>query len=1188
MTPDARWLAVLAAALAPVAAAQLPSGGSTDCATILGEPSSLHIFQMTPNCVINWESFDIGDGFAVFFDQESSWRLLNRVTGEQFSTIAGLLRADGTVYIVNPAGIFFTGTAVVDVGGIYAAAGAISDEDFMAGVDRFTGLAGEVINEGQLFGQAVHLIGQRIVNDGAITAAGGVVTLLAGENEVLIGEQDGHILVRIDGVDLTGDLSVSPGNVSPVLTGDAAVENMGTIDASGGRAILGAGDLVSLAIRNTGLIDTSGGSVQMAALGGTVVHGGEITTGELAMTGDVLFLDADVHADDARFNDPVVIGSDVLVSGAQDAEADSVLFASTVDGHVGELNRLDVDSTQTTFAGGVGGLAPLLGLDVSGDAAVGGNVSALDGVSFGGDVVMTGGGNQTIDAGVGTLHAGGSVTKSVGGSLTLRSAEALDLEGDVTVDTASGDLVLTAPSIEAGGDLTSASGDVSVNGPAVIAGSVTAGLDARFTTDVEVGGDVKAGDDAFFFGDASVGGDVTVGDEAQFFGSAQVGGDVTAGDDATFFDEAEVGGSVSAVDTVQFFAVAIVVGDVTAGNDALFLAGAEVGGDVAVGDDLTFFGDALVGGDVTAGDDALFLGRAQIGGSVDVVDDVDFFGEAIVGLDVVAGDDVTFFDDAVVGRHVFAGDDAAFGGTAEVGGTVDVDGDAEFSGRAEIGGSVIAGDDARFFADAVVEGSVTAVDNAEFSGRAEIGGSVSAGGDASFFAEAQIGGGVTAGDDAEFFGTAVVGGDVIAGDDVEFEAHATLGGDVIAADAVRINSTATFNGTGDRQDQLIEAGGTLRLKDAIAKTTSGSLTLVSSEPMVLNGSSIEALDDILINPQGRSDVPTTATIEANDDLAIVSHRGDVLFGPNEKLTVLGDLLISAVRATLGDLSTLGDMIVMAQEIFLLARAPGEVLTFDGRLLSDTGVDFVAGGRFFFSVAPTMDGPGAAPLFASANADADALATLGAFRLRVISPFFAGMFKRGGTFLDLRADGPTLSQLAEALADDPRGPDVGNVTEPLPLSESELARLVALGIRVRPVGAAESGGGGGHLYYDAPREAADPVRTVSIGRLHPDAIRDLLDRHDALRGPVREDLAAAWEEYAASSGAPNGSGFRAYLESSTDRADALAYLDRLRAVLDQLALSGLSPSEFGRAARAILDPYTPPAMERGQLREALGD
>ena len=88
--------------------------------------------------------------------------VLNRITGADPSRIDGTLLANGRVYIVNPAGVFFGNGALVDVGQIYAAAGQIANEDFLNGIDHFTDLTGSVINDGAIIAEAVHLIGSQV------------------------------------------------------------------------------------------------------------------------------------------------------------------------------------------------------------------------------------------------------------------------------------------------------------------------------------------------------------------------------------------------------------------------------------------------------------------------------------------------------------------------------------------------------------------------------------------------------------------------------------------------------------------------------------------------------------------------------------------------------------------------------------------------------------------------------------------------------------------------------------------------------------------------------------------------------------------------------------------------------------------------------------------------------------------
>ncbi len=1161
--PGPRAAAVVVTGLLCVTggAQDLPTGGTSDCATFTPGGTVLQVSQMTPHCVIDWASFDIGVGFTVAFDQQGTWRVLNRVGGDQFSTIAGTLSADGTVYITNPAGIYFANGAVVDVGGIYAAAGSMTDEDFLGGVDRFIALGGDVVNETALLGEVVHLIGRRVVNDGTISTGGGAVTMLAADNEVLLSEAGGRIMVRIDGVDLDPELGVSPGGVPPTLTGPAGVENAGAISAAAGQVVLGAGDLYSLAIRNTGTISAPGGETQLAALGGTVLQeGASLVADDLSLTGDVLFLDGDLNANNARLNDPVVVGSNVQIEGETTGTgAAGVVFASTVDSQIGENNDLDIDAAQATLVGDVGSSRRLGRLDLSDQAEIAGDVRTEGDLAFGGDTTFTGAGNQVMDSDEGMLSSRAALTKTETGNLTLTGEAMVDLDGDVAVIGDEGNLVINGGFVDAVGNLSSANGRVTINGPSRVEGTVSAGLDARFNADTEVIGTVSAGLDAEFFADATVTGSVTAGDDVVFLGEADLTGDVAA-----------VGGDV------DFAGPAVITGTVSAGEDVAFLMDATIQGTVSADQDIDFLGaDTMITGTVSAGEDAEFAGPAVIFGSVAAVEDIEFFDRASVFGTLSAGEDVEFNGpDTTVAGSISAGDDVVFAGPGTaVFGDVSTDfGDVEFVGP-----------------DTSVIGDVSAGDDVEFIG-----------------SNTTVVGTVASGDDVEVCGagTTLIG-DVVAGDDVEVEAAVTISGDVTAVDDVRLNGALVLDG----DDQRVEAADVLRATAAIDKTTPGALTLVAGSTLVLNGTLVRALDDLRLNPAGRTGVPDTATMTANRDLAIVSRDGDVVMGPNEKLTVLGTLTIDAAkRVTAGDLNTLGDMIITAQEIVLRTRAAGLVRDASGALVGDAGLDFTAGGRFLFSVAPFIEGGGPMPRFGSALLGGDGLGTLSDFRVMVLFPFGAELFRFKGTFLDLIALGGTTDELAEALGGSPRRPDPGAVAEAVVLSPTESAETPELGIGVRPLRPDETRGAlvGRYLYNDALSQWGQVRlgRDVAVNRLSRVAVMEARRRFESFfvkelrdettgesvredRTPeVRASLAADWQAYVAAVDTPDGVGFRRFLESEPGRQASLGALEALREVLAWIHVSGLSAAELATSRRSVLDPCTPDGMSRRQFEQAV--
>src|SRR4051794_34051478 len=124
--------------------------------------------QASDRTVINYSRFDILPGTSVIFQQPSaSSRVLNRINSAQPTRIDGALSANGTVYLVNPAGVMFGPGSAVNVPKLYAAAGNLTDSNFLNNVDRFT-LGGPVVNRGSVNGEVIALLGKTVDNYGAI------------------------------------------------------------------------------------------------------------------------------------------------------------------------------------------------------------------------------------------------------------------------------------------------------------------------------------------------------------------------------------------------------------------------------------------------------------------------------------------------------------------------------------------------------------------------------------------------------------------------------------------------------------------------------------------------------------------------------------------------------------------------------------------------------------------------------------------------------------------------------------------------------------------------------------------------------------------------------------------------------------------------------------------------------------
>ncbi len=188
------------------------------------------------NAIIDYASFNVGVGESVNFIQPGAdARVLNRIHDSMPSQINGTITANGIVYLVNPSGVIFGPNAVVDAAAIFAAAGSISDSDFLSGLSKFDNLTGPVHNHGTIHAQTLAaLLGHEVINTGTISVPNGTAILASGSS-VYIGSPLGGVMVQLQ--------------VTPRTDNDGGVAQEGTVIAQ--ELSLVSGDMFALAI--TGL-----------------------------------------------------------------------------------------------------------------------------------------------------------------------------------------------------------------------------------------------------------------------------------------------------------------------------------------------------------------------------------------------------------------------------------------------------------------------------------------------------------------------------------------------------------------------------------------------------------------------------------------------------------------------------------------------------------------------------------------------------------------------------------------------------------------------------------------------------------------------------------------------------------------------------------------------------------------------
>jgi filamentous hemagglutinin family protein len=262
-------------AQSPPAPTQLPEGGKVvgGSAAISSTGNNLTVQQSSQRAAIDWNTFNVGSGAQVNFNQPSAAAVtLNRVLDNNPSQIMGRINAPGQVFIVNPNGVLFGATSQVDVGGLLVTTHGISNADFMAGKSSFegNGKSGSIVNLGSLqaaLGGYIALLAPQVRNEGVIIAREGTIAMAAGNKTTLV----------FSGQSLTA-LEIDEGVM------DALVENKHLVKADGGLVVMtarSASVLMGSVVRNSGTVQAQ----TIANKGGRIMLMGDMTSGTTEVGG---------------------------------------------------------------------------------------------------------------------------------------------------------------------------------------------------------------------------------------------------------------------------------------------------------------------------------------------------------------------------------------------------------------------------------------------------------------------------------------------------------------------------------------------------------------------------------------------------------------------------------------------------------------------------------------------------------------------------------------------------------------------------------------------------------------------------------------------------------------------------------------------------------------------------------------
>ena len=270
--------------------AQVVSGGVTIDQSLLNQTQ---INQSTQKAIVNWNSFSIGADHSVQFNLPNQSAIsLNRVIGDQASSILGSLSSNGQVWLLNPNGVLIGAGGTVNAQGFLASTRALSDESFLL-QDRFYQFSGAS--------------GASVTNNGVITANGSGYAVLSGQtvqnqNQGLVQARLGKVVLagaESFTVDVMGDrlLSFQVATGTPVeqLGQLLSVENQGSLLADGGHVLLSAQSVSNvvqgvvnvggLTQANTVAFEEGGMVLGYDKSGYVEINGGELST--VNLTGQI-------------------------------------------------------------------------------------------------------------------------------------------------------------------------------------------------------------------------------------------------------------------------------------------------------------------------------------------------------------------------------------------------------------------------------------------------------------------------------------------------------------------------------------------------------------------------------------------------------------------------------------------------------------------------------------------------------------------------------------------------------------------------------------------------------------------------------------------------------------------------------------------------------------------------------------
>ncbi len=259
--------------------------------------TTVTVEQTSQRAIMTWQQYNIGKNTTLYYDQTggnsangNSWVALNRIdaTGSP-SQILGSIKADGTVLIINPNGIIFSGTSQINVHSLIASSmdinsfvgnGAGNANAFNANGAAYTSFS---VNGANFLAPSNEDNGNKaflssgLYTNGLGGNAGGTLVFSAGSGAGInagIQVQSGAMVsTNVSGFDNGGLVAL----VGP------QVNNAGSIETAAGQIVLAAGNNVLLTAPASGSTQTSFTATNLLLGQGLVYTPAAVPGGALAV-----------------------------------------------------------------------------------------------------------------------------------------------------------------------------------------------------------------------------------------------------------------------------------------------------------------------------------------------------------------------------------------------------------------------------------------------------------------------------------------------------------------------------------------------------------------------------------------------------------------------------------------------------------------------------------------------------------------------------------------------------------------------------------------------------------------------------------------------------------------------------------------------------------------------------------------